>query len=825
MNRSTTRFPRALLALWLSALLVGSASLAQEPYKVPSPELAQIVDAPNLPITQLSPDQKQLLLVTIPALPSIAELAEPELRLAGSRIRPRIFGPSRSRPASGLAVVDIASGRSRDVTGLPRDARLYSPSWSPDGKSLSVAVLEGDALRPWVVDLESATARRLAEVRLNLTAGTSPRWLPDSSGLLVTLVPRGAGAAPERSQVPIGPIIQESLGDAAPARTYQDLLEDAHDEALYEHYFTSQIATVDLAGKVTPLGDPQLVAYVDASPDGRYVLVESHHRPFSYRVPRFRFPLRSEVWTRDGTLVATVADVPLQEGVPMAFGSVATGPRQIQWRPDQSAALTWVEALDGGDAGKEAPERDRVVTLAAPFDGEPTELFRSKLRYAGTLWGEDGIALLQEQWWKTRQTRTWRLFTDPQSPGEPRLVFDRSTEDRYGDPGRPLMVSNEAGRRVLQQGVRPGTVLLSGSGASPEGDRPFLDELDLETLETTRLFRSRDPYFERPANVVATGSGTQLVFSKESPTDPPNYFIADMRDGKLEGERQVTRFADPTPAVRGYSKEIIRYDRADGVELTGTLYLPPGYDPAQGPLPMLMWAYPREFKSASAASQVRGSKFRFDRVNYWSTLVWLTRGYAVLDNPAMPIVGEGDAEPNDTYVEQLVASAKAAVDEVVRRGVTAPGRIAIGGHSYGAFMTANLLSHSDLFAAGIARSGAYNRTLTPFGFQAEERSYWEAPEIYFAMSPFMHAQKVNEPILLIHGAVDNNSGTFPIQSERYYAALKGHGATARLVMLPLESHGYRARESLLHMLWEQEQWLEQYVRPKGGGAEASSGDR
>jgi dipeptidyl aminopeptidase/acylaminoacyl peptidase len=129
-------------------------------------------------------------------------------------------------------------------------------------------------------------------------------------------------------------------------------------------------------------------------------------------------------------------------------------------------------------------------------------------------------------------------------------------------------------------------------------------------------------------------------------------------------------------------------------------------------------------------------------------------------------------------------------------------------------MTANLLTHSRLFAAGIAESGAYNRTLTPFGFQNERRSYWEAPEIYNRMSPFMNADKVKDPMLLIHGMADNNSGTFPIQSESYYAALKGFGATVRLVLLPDESHGYAARESILHKHWEVLNWMNKYVRDK-----------
>jgi dipeptidyl aminopeptidase/acylaminoacyl peptidase len=509
-----------------------------------------------------------------------------------------------------------------------------------------------------------------------------------------------------------------------------------------------------------------------------------------------------------GNPVHLVADLPLQEEVPVAFGSVPTGPRNVSWRADKPATLSWVEALDGGDAGRQAEQRDRVMQHPAPFEGEPQSLITLGYRLAGMSWGSDDLAIVAEMWWRTRQMRTW--IVRPGRPGsEPDLLFERSYEDRYNDPGFPMMQQNDMGQYVLLTADRGRSLFLSGAGASGEGDRPFIDKFDLRNKQSERLFRSEAPYYEQPLEMLDE-SGRYVLVRRESQQDPPNYFVRDLRNGNL---RQITFFPDPAPQLAGMHKELITYPRSDGVELSGTLYLPPGYDAGRdGPLPMLMWAYPREFKSAAAASQVAGSPYRFTRLSGWSTPLWLTLGYGVLDGPTMPIIGEGEAEPNDSYVEQLVASAEAAVDEVVRRGVGERGRIGIGGHSYGAFMTGNLLTHSDLFSAGIARSGAYNRSLTPFGFQAEERTFWQAPEVYFTMSPFMNADKVNEPILLIHGEMDNNSGTFPIQSERYYHALKGMGKTARLVMLPYESHGYSARESILHMLWEMEQWLDRYVK-------------
>ena len=810
----------AIVAIALVAL--SPALFAQATYQTPSKALVDIVDAPTTPQVRLDPTHEWLLLLEVPSLPRLAELAERELRLAGTRIKPSHFGPSRTRSYSGLALRRLAGGEERRVTGLPRDPRIENVSFAPNGEHIAFTITETTGITVWVADVESAKARRLSARRLNLTLRVGPTWTPDSASVLLALVPNGVGAEPDESPVPAGPTIEQTTGRKAPARTYQDLLGDPHDEALFEHYFTSQLARVDLDGKLTELGSEGIYIDADPAPSGELILVQRLHRPYSYRVPWSRFPRQISVWNSRGKAVHQLADLPLQEEVPMAFGSVPTGPRSVQWRADSPATLVWVEALDGGDARARASDRDRLFALEAPFTGEPKTLTTLGLRYAGVTWGGGDLALVYERWWQTRQQRIWRLAPD-RTEDEAELLIERSYEDRYSDPGSPEIRPNEAGRNVLyRQGESD--IFLIGSGASPEGDRPFLDRFDLDRKSAERLFRSEAPHYELPVQVLADASGqaSKVLVRRESKTEPPNYFLRDLGSDSLT---QITDFGHPTPQLEGISKELIKYQRDDGVELTATLYLPPGYEPSDGPLPMLMWAYPREFKSAAAASQVRGSPHRFDRIDHWSSKIWLAKGYAVLDDPAMPIIGEGDQESNDTYVEQLVGSAKAAVDEVVRRGVTTADRIAIGGHSYGAFMTANLLSHSDLFAAGIARSGAYNRTLTPFGFQAEQRSLWEAPEIYFAMSPFMHAHKVNEPILLIHGEVDNNSGTFPLQSRRYYSALKGHGATARLVMLPYESHGYRARESLLHMLWEQEQWLDRYVKNRGASGATSGVER
>jgi dipeptidyl aminopeptidase/acylaminoacyl peptidase len=629
--------------------------------------------------------------------------------------------------------------------------------------------------------------------------------------VVVRVLPEVRGPAPEKPTTPSGPIVQETTGEKAPARTYQDLLQSPHDAELFEYYGTSEVVTIAVngGGALERVATPGIHAEVSPSPDGRFVLLETLQKPFSYLVPYYRFAHRVEVRDRSGNVVREMARLTLAENVPIGRNAVPTGPRSFGWRADSDATLFWVEAQDEGDPRTETKTRDKLFVSRAPFDEGPREIASLGLRFRSVYWGNDDLALVREWWWSDRRERISRMA--PGNVGaETKSLFDYSYEDRYNVPGLPLLEPTERGERVLAMSSDGKRIFMTAEGASPEGNRPFLDSYDLETGEKTRLFRSEAPYYEFPLAWLDEQRGTILT-QRESQTTPPNFFVRSI--GNTEADvRALTEFPHPYPALARARRELVRYDRADGVKLTATLHLPGDYDPTQGTLPMLVWAYPREYKSADAAAQVRESPHRFSRVSWGSPLYWLTQGFAIMENATMPIVGEEDEEPNDSYVEQLVQSAQAAVDEAVRRGVADPDRVGIAGHSYGAFMTANLLAHSDIFRAGIARSGAFNRTLTPFGFQSEERTFWEAPEVYFAMSPFMHAHKVDEPILLIHGEADNNSGTFPIQSRRFYHALKGHGAKARLVMLPHESHGYRARESVLHTLWEMNEWLGQYVK-------------
>lgn len=749
------------------------------------------------------------MLMERPGYPSIEELAQPELRLAGLRMNPRTNGSSRSYSYSSLTLKHMDSGRTFSVSGLPDAAQIENLSWSPDGKRFAFTITTQKGIALWTGTVAGKSASALTDDRVNDAMGGTPYDWIGSDQILVKMVPKDRGERPEEILVPAGPVIQESAGQKTTLRTYQDLLENPYDEELFEYYTTSELVMHDLEkGTSKPFAKAGMIAGASPSPDDQYIMVETIHRPFSYLVPYYRFPTTTEVYDLDGNLVKLIDEQPLIEQLPKGFGAVPEGKRRISWRDDQPATLYWVEAQDGGDPQREVDVRDKLFYWSAPFkDGEVKAGLDFELRFSGIVWGNASTAIAYEYWWATRNIKT-SLFT-PGKPDSKKVLFDRSYQDRYSDPGSFETTYNEFGEQVLLMADGGRTLFLTGQGASPEGNRPFVRTFDLKTQETRELWRSEAPYYESPAFILDAKKG-MLVTRRESPDDPPNYYIRNWKTGDLDA---ITDFPHPYPALAGIEKEVVQYQRKDGLDLQGDLYLPKGYNPeTDGPLPVIMWAYPREFKSKGDAGQVQGSPYEFVRLYWGSPLYWLTQGYAVFDQVAMPIVGEEDEEPNDYFREQLVGNAEAAIDVLAERGIADRNRIAVGGHSYGAFMTANLLAHSDLFAAGIARSGAYNRTLTPFGFQSEERTYWDAPEVYYTMSPFMHADKVNEPLLMIHGEADNNSGTFPLQSERMYQAINGLGGKARLVMLPHESHGYRAKESIMHMLYEQDAWLEKYVK-------------
>jgi dipeptidyl aminopeptidase/acylaminoacyl peptidase len=670
-----------------------------------------------------------------------------------------------------------------------------------------------DGVEIWFLDVAAASVKRITnakETPINANLGDVINWFDDGQSMLIKVLPKDRKSLIDgATAVPTGPTISTADGKKAQNRTYQDLLKNPNDEHNFEQLARSTVMKVWLDGRSEPFLPTDMYGSISFSPDGEYVMVTHVERPFSYLVPYRRFPSVTTVYKKDGAKVNIVNTVPLIEDLPKGFMATRPGRRSINWRADRPATLIYVEALDEGDPAKEVEFRDQVYRLPAPFTGKGIPMMKTINRYAGIQWGDDHTAIAYDRWWDTRNTKTY-VFDPADASKEATLLSDRNYQDRYSDPGNFVTMRNGFGRSVLA--LKNGDAFLLGDGFSDKGQFPFLDKMDMESGKTERLYQSK--YTDKVESLRDYDPKTnQLMVRIESPTEYPNYFFRNSKSGKVT---QLTDFENPFAALGKVHKEVISYEREDGLELSGTLYLPVGYDKAKKEKkPMILWAYPREYKDKASASQTTANPNKFIYPYYGSPIYWVTRGYVVLDGAAFPIVGEGDTEPNDSFREQLVSNAKAAIDAVDKLGYVDRERVAVGGHSYGAFMVANLLSHSNLFAAGIARSGAYNRTLTPFGFQSEQRSYWEAPNVYNTMSPFMHAEKMKTPLLLVHGEADNNSGTYPLQSERYFNALKGLGATVRLVMLPKESHGYRAKESILHLLWEQDQWMERWVKNKG----------
>jgi len=691
---------------------------------------------------------------------------------------------------------------------LPENGRFAYFSWSPDQTKVAFTNTVKNGVELWLLDIESKFAKKLTDANLNANTGRPFVWFKDNNSLLIkTISKEKQDLIDTKTAIPTGPTVSVSeAGVKAQNRTYQDLLKNPTDEHNFEQLVVSEIHKIDLDGNSKLWLKTDMYRSMSFSPDGNYVMITTIQKPFSYLVTYRRFPFKTAIFDTNGNLVNTVLEVPLIEDLPKGFMAVRKGKRNLSWRDDKPASLVWAQALDEGDPSKEVPYRDEVYQLDSPFKGKGKFITKTIGRYRGIDWGNNEVAIAYDYWWNTRNRKTY-VFNPSNSKIQPTILYDRNYQDRYNDPGSFVTKRNKFDRYTLAL-VRNKAFLI-GDGYSEEGKFPFVDEIDLSTKKTKRLYQSSFANkVESISSAIDVNKGEFLV-RIESKTEYPNYYIRNIK--KRIAPIPLTQFKNPFKSIQNVHKEVIKYKRKDGLELSGTLYLPTNFVEGKK-YPMIMWAYPREYKDKSSAGQTTSNSNEFTYPYYGSPLYWITKGYVILDDASFPIVGEGDEEPNDTFINQLVSNAKAAIDAVDDLGYIDRKKVAVGGHSYGAFMTANLLSHSDLFAAGIARSGAYNRTLTPFGFQSEERNYWEAPEIYYNMSPFMHCDTMKTPLLLIHGEADNNSGTYPLQSERYFNALKGLGAPVRLVMLPRESHGYRAKESIMHVLWEQDQWLDKYVK-------------
>lgn len=783
-------------------------------YQKPSKEILDLADVELAPGVQIDSKGEHMVLLYRDQYKSIAELSETELRLAGLRINPVTNIGSRTNYITNLKVKKTQAKDAKQVSGLPENPRLSGFRWSPDESMIACLNTTSTGVEVWVLNIEEAKVTKLTDANVNANMGSTLNWFKDNEHILVKMLPKDRKPLINAAEaVPTGPTVSVSDGSKAQNRTYQDLLKTPNDEFNFEQLAHSEIFKVSINGSAQPFLKSSMFRGISFSPDGNYIMVTKTKRPFSYLVTYSRFPYETVIYDTEGKMINTVNEVPLDEVRPKGFMATRMGKRNVSWRGDHPATLIWAEALDNGDPAIETEYRDAVYQVKAPFNGKPDLILKTQQRFGGIDWGNENFAIAYDYWWNTRNTKTY-VFNPSDSNQQPKVISDRNYQDVYSDPGSFMSSKNKYGRYTLE--MNGNKLYLMGDGYSKEGQFPFIDEYDINTNTTKRLYQSAyTDKLENLSSAINMKKGEILV-RIESPTEYPNYYIRNIK--KKNDLRAITAFENPFKSLEDVNKRVISYKRDDGLDLEGTLYLPLDYEEGKE-YPMILWAYPREYKDKSSASQSTTNPNEFVYPYWGSPIYWVAKGYVVLDDAAFPIVGEGTEEPNDSFRTQLVANGKAAIDAVDDLGYIDRNKVAVGGHSYGAFMTANLLSHSNLFAAGIARSGAYNRTLTPFGFQSEERSYWEAPEIYYNMSPFMHADKMKTPLLLIHGVADNNSGTYPLQSERYFNALKGLGAPVRLVMLPKESHGYRAKESIMHMLWEQDQWLEKHVKNREVKAE------
>ncbi|WP_180904137.1 S9 family peptidase, partial [Flavobacterium chungangense] len=775
----------------------------------PSKSILDLADYERAPSVSMDTKKEYLLLSYRSTYKTLDDLNQDELRLAGLRINPSTNISSTVTYINNLKIRKINNTAEIQVSGLPDNPKISNILWSPNDKKILFSHTTNSGVELWVLDVASAKAKKLTEGIVNANLGNPFSWFLDNETILVKMLPKNRQPLLDaKKDLPTGPIISNTSGTKSQNRTYPDMLKNQNDEINFENIITSELYKVNLNGTATLFKPAAMYAGERISPDGNYILLTTIQKPFSYVVPLNRFPFKTVVYDNNGVEIKVVNEVPLNEIIPKGFMAVRKGKREMAWRNDKPATLSYVVALDEGDPANKADFRDELFLWEAPFTKDANTLVKIPQRFNNITWGDDHTAIVSDEWYDTRNTKTYLI--NPSNPDQqPKVISDRNSQDIYSDPGIFETRKNAYNKYVLA--IENNTAYRIGEGFTKDGQFPFIDEFNLKTLQTKRLYTSAYKDKKEDLLEIEDFKTGKVLVQIQSKNDYPNYYFRNIK--KQNALTPITSFKNPFESIKDVSKEVIKYKRKDGVELSGTLYLPAGYDKVKKEkLPLLIWAYPAEYKDKSSAGQTSQNPNEFTFPYYGSFVYWVTKGYVVLDDAAFPIIGEGTTEPNDNFITQLVDNAEAAINAVDALGYINRKKVAVGGHSYGAFMTANLLTHSNLFACGIARSGAYNRTLTPFGFQTEQRNYWEVPSVYNTMSPFMNADKMKTPILLVHGEADNNPGTFTLQTERYFQALKGLGAPARMVILPKEAHSYVAKENILHLLWEQDQFLEKYLK-------------
>jgi dipeptidyl aminopeptidase/acylaminoacyl peptidase len=775
---------------------------AESGYKLPPENITKIFDTTPFPVIKFVPFGEIGIEYTYQRYKTLEEISLPSVKLAGKDIVKSLNAPSKKYPITSLNIHNLRTGDIIPIQ-LPENAKIRVYKFSFDHKKIAASCETEKGIELFIIDVDSGKTKQIEGIFINdVFEDDGFWWLNDKKTLLIKSIYPERGLEPQESLVPDSPIIEESMGKKSTERTYQHLLKNSHDEKLFEYYFTSQLILLNTQSeKIIKIGKPAIYREVDLSPDNQYLFTATIERPFSYQVPYYRFPVKFEIIDRHGKLVQKIFQRLLQDEVPI--GGTYIGPRDFEWQPLKDAVLIWVEALDEGDPKNKVPHRDKVMRIIAPFKEEPQEIFRLEHRFSNIEWSEieDEIIFSEydrDKLWKKKWL--YKIGTE-----KPALLFDMSIREKYENPGNLVRRITERGEQVF---VRPGNAVffINNTGATTEGNFPYLAKFDLKTKESVVLFRCKKDFHETISGFVGEKMD-KIAVRSESKTVPQNYHLFDLKNGEWE---KISDNKNPYPELTKLKVELITYTRKDGIPLSGTLYLPSSHKKGER-LPIIIDAYPVEHADSSTACQIDISPNRFVRFSGATTKYMALQGYAVLYGATIPIVGDPETV-NESFIEQTISSVEAAINYLNEREIIDPDRVGITGHSYGAFMAANILAYSNLCAAGVVKTGAYNRTLTPFGFQKERRTFWQAKDFYIEVSPFAQADKINEPLLLIHGEDDPNSGTYPIQSRRMYQALKGNGAITRLVILPNEGHSYYARESLLHVLQETIEWFDKYVK-------------
>jgi dipeptidyl aminopeptidase/acylaminoacyl peptidase len=765
MNSSARRQP--LHALRASGTIAAVASLAISlgalAQVVPSvsSDIEHLLEAEPLPPVVVDPTGRYAVLVHERQLLPMGRLAEPAIELAGHMINPLTGAAHAPLDYYGLTLIDLGS-REQIPLVLPRDAVFGYPKWAPDGSRFAFTLTRSRGTELWIGEPGEARARLLASA-IDGARGSPCVWTADSRRLLCRFV-----AFRDNRRV-FDAIADRLAGEALPGEP--TILSEGQTKRLLE----TQLGLVDsVSSQRYSIGAPAAFESVVPAPGQAFLLVTRIAEPYP-QVTGLNVAERVvEIWDRFGRLVRRLP----------------TRARAVEWRASKPATLTWVEQRD---------DADHIMVLAPPYSGSPLEAFELPNRFSGLRWiGDSSAALVSDYDSSRRRTDLWYVDFDA-TDSAPRLVTGYSSDSAR----LPLMTTDSRGFATLR--AYGNGFYLRGEELDGPRRRPFLEHVALDTGTRRRVWQAGEEGFEGLVEILSPDAQL-LLTRRETSTAPPNYFVS---ASTRPVHWPLTHFEHPAPPLAAAHHVRLEYRRDDGVDLAASLYLPPGYQRGS-PLPLVLWAYPRQI-SAGDAAKIIGAEGTFMTFARAFRLFFLLRGYAVLDDVSMPIIGS-EGEANDTFVEQVVANAAAAIDAAESTGLIDAKRVGVAGHSYGAFMVANLLAHSRLFAAGVAMSGAYNRTLTPFGFQTERRTLWQATETYLAMSPLLYSDNIEAPLLLVHGLKDDNAGTSPQQSLQFYQAIRGNGGDVELLLLPWEGHSYRGRESVLKTAAQMLRWFDDHLK-------------